>query len=105
MKIKFLYYEECPSHEEALERLRRCIELEQISAEVEITKVTTDEQAERSKFAGSPTIIVNGCDIDPPTNPHYALTCRAYTLDDGRISPLPSEALIRRVLRDAKAKE
>jgi len=74
LKITFLYSEECPSHDEALERLRRSIELERISADVEIVSVKTDEEAERRKFAGSPTILVNGRDIDPPANPYYALT-------------------------------
>jgi hypothetical protein len=105
LKITFLYSEDCPSHDEALQRLRRSIELERISADIEIVKVTTDGEAERRKFVGSPTIVVNGRDIDPPAKPHYALTCRAYTLEDGRISPLPSEATIRRALREAKAKE
>ena len=46
--------------------------------------------------------MVNGDDIDPPVNAHYALTCRAYRLEGGRISPLPSEAMIRKALRKAK---
>jgi hypothetical protein len=78
---------------------------EGVDADIEIVKVENDEQAKRLEFIGSPTIIVNGHDIDQPTNPYYAVTCRAYTLEDGRISPLPSEAMIRRALREAKAKE
>jgi hypothetical protein len=105
LKIRFLYFEDCPSHDEALQRLRRSIEAEGISADVEIVRLDTGEDAEKFKFIGSPTIIVNGQDIDPPANPHYALTCRAYRLEDGRISPLPSEAMIRRALHEAKTKE
>jgi hypothetical protein len=78
---------------------------EGVDADIEIVKVENDEQAKRLEFIGSPTIIVNGHDIDQPTNPYYAVTCRAYILEDGRISPLPSEAMIRRALREAKAKE
>ena len=105
LKIRFLYFEDCPSHDEALQRLRRSIEAEGIGADVEIVRVETAEDAESFKFIGSPTIIVNGQDIDPPANPQYALACRAYRLEDGRISPLPSEAMIRRALREAKTKE
>lgn len=105
LKVRFLYSEDCPSHDEALQRLRRSIEAEGISADVEIVKVDTAEDVEKFKFVGSPTIIVNGQDIDPPANPYYAMTCRAYRLEDGRISPLPSETMIRRALREAKAKE
>jgi len=105
LKIRFLYFEDCPSHDEALQRLRRSTEAEGISADVEIVRVETAEDAEKFKFIGSPTITVNGQDIDPPAKPHYALTCRGYRLEDGRISPLPSEAMIRRALREAKTKE
>jgi hypothetical protein len=105
LRIRFLYSEDCPSHDEALERLRRCVAAEGADAVVEIVKVETEEEAKRLKFIGSPTIIVDGHDIDQVATPYYALTCRAYRLEDGRISPLPSEAMIRRALRGAKAKK
>lgn len=105
LRIRFLYSEDCPSHDEALQRLRRSINAEGVDADIEIVKVENDEQAKRLEFIGSPTIIVNGHDIDQPANPYYAVTCRAYRLEDGRISPLPSEAMIRQALREAKAKE
>lgn len=73
--------------------------------EIEILRVETSEEAEKLKFIGSPTILIDGRDIDPPTNPYYALTCRAYRLEDGRISPLPSEAMIRQAIRRASTEE
>jgi hypothetical protein len=104
LRVRFLYSEDCPSHDEALQRLRRSIDAEGVAADVEIIKVDTDEEAKRLKFIGSPTIIVNGRDIDQATNPYYAVTCRAYRLEDGRISPLPSETMIRRAIHEAKTK-
>jgi hypothetical protein len=100
MKITFLYYEDCPSHDAALDRLRQVMAEEGIQTEIEIIKVETEEQAQRLRFIGSPTIRINGLDIDPPPpDAYYALTCRAYHLEDGRISPLPSPDMIRRGLR------
>ena len=100
MKITFLYYEECPSHDVALGRLRQVMSEEGVQAEIEIIKVETDEEAQRLHFVGSPTILINGRDIDPPPpDTYYALTCRAYRLEDGRMSPLPSPDMIRRALR------
>jgi hypothetical protein len=100
MNITFLYYEDCPSHDIALDRLRQVMTEEDVSAEIEIIKVETEEQVQHLHFIGSPTIRVNGQDIDPPpSDAHYALTCRAYRLEDGRISPLPSPDMIRRTLR------
>jgi hypothetical protein len=98
-RIKFLYWEECQSHEEALTRLRRVLGEERINAEIEIIRVQSDEEAKRLRFTGSPTILVDGKDIQPPTTSHYAMACRAYRLEDGRISPLPSAAMIRRALK------
>ena len=99
MRVNFLYYEECPSHELALERLREVMAEEGISREVEVFKVETEDQARELRFVGSPTIRVDGQDIDPPNDSRYALTCRAYRLEDDRISPLPSKDMIRRALR------
>jgi hypothetical protein len=99
VRVSFLYYEECPSHELALERLHQVMAEEDIPGEVEVIKVETEEQARELRFVGSPTLRVDEQDIDPPGDSHYALTCRAYRLEDGRISPLPSKDMIRRALR------
>jgi hypothetical protein len=102
MKIDFLYFEDCPSHEVALERLRKVMAEEHIEGEVEIVRVETEEHAQRLAFTGSPTIRVNGVDIDPaPSATAAALTCRAYYLADGRISPLPPPEMIRRALKSS----
>jgi hypothetical protein len=99
VEIEFLYYEDCPSHHDALERLRKVISAEGIEAHISVTKVETEEQAKELKFVGSPTIRVGGRDIDPPgADAYYGLTCRAFRLEGGRISPLPSEDMIRKAL-------
>ena len=98
MRVSFLYYEECPSYDLALERLRVVMAEEGVADDVEVVKVETEEQARELGFVGSPTIRVDGQDIDPPGDSRYALTCRAYRLEDDRISPLPSKDMIRRAL-------
>jgi hypothetical protein len=99
VQVSFLYYEDCPSHDLALERLGEVIAEEGLPAEVEVIKVESEEQAHDLRFVGSPTIRVDGQDIDPPRDSPYALTCRAYRLEDDRISPIPSKDMIRRALR------
>jgi hypothetical protein len=104
MDILFLYSEDCPSHEMALSRLQQVMHEEGVHVPVEVVQVETDEQAQRLRFCGSPTILINGQDIDPADQQQdtaYGLGCRAYQLEDGRISPLPSAALLRMVLREA----
>jgi hypothetical protein len=99
VRVSFLYYEDCPSYDLALERLREVMDEEGIPGVVEVVKVETEEQARKLRFVGSPTIRVDGQDIDPPDDSRYALTCRAYRLADDRISPLPSKDMIRRAVR------
>ena len=66
---------------------------------VEVREVDTEASAEREDFVGSPTIRVNGRDVQPPVEGEpTGLACRVYRRRDGRTSPLPdpedlSEAL------------
>ena len=102
MKIEFLYYEDCPSHEDGLARLRQVMADSGISGDIEIIKVETEAQAQAWQFVGSPTIRIDGVDIvPPPADARYNLTCRAYRLENGRISPLPSVQMIEHALRRA----
>lgn len=101
VEITFLYFEDCPSHEPALARLREVMAEEGVDVPIKVIRVDTEDQAEALDFYGSPTIRINGRDIDPPTEERRALTCRVYELADGRISPLPSHEMIRNTLRKA----
>lgn len=104
MQIDFYYYEDCPSHDAALVRLRGVLARLGMDAQIIVTQVETEEEAERYQFIGSPTIRVNGQDIDPPpADTPYALDCRVYRREDGRITPLPTEALIEKALLAAQA--
>lgn len=102
MKVRFLYSEQCPSHQETLERLRTILHEESVEANIEIIRVETFEDAKRYHYPGSPTILIDGQDIDPSPNVEYAPACRAYRLEDGRISPLPSISMIRNGVRAGK---
>lgn len=102
MKIEFLYYEDCPSHDQALARLKQVMAEAGVDAPIEITKVETEDQVEALAFYGSPTIRINGQDIDPPgPDMRPMLSCRIYQFPDGRFSPLPSPDMIRRALKSS----
>lgn len=101
MTIDFLYYEDCPSHQQALERLQTVLQEEGVQPEIHILKIQTEEQARRENFHGSPTIRIDGRDIDPAGEDQpVGLTCRVYTTRDGRFSPLPDPETIRQAVRD-----
>jgi hypothetical protein len=96
--VEFLWWRECPSWERALAELREEMETVGLDPEsVEVREIDTDEAAEREEFVGSPTIRVDGRDVQPDGEP-VGLTCRVYRLRDGRISPLPDRADVREAL-------
>ena len=103
MRVQFLWWEGCPSHPQALERLQHVLADLALDVAIEQIEVRTDEEATHWHFPGSPTILVNGQDIDPAAvQAEPRLTCRLYFKEDGRPSPLPSPEMIRRALLNAK---
>jgi hypothetical protein len=64
VKIELLYWEGCPSHPEALELLQAVLAERSLDATVELREVLTEEEAQELRFPGSPTIRVDGRDVD-----------------------------------------
>jgi hypothetical protein len=84
MKIQILYFEGCPTYGAAEEALREVLGKQGRVAEVERIAVNTDEEAQRLRFPGSPTIRVNGHDLFPvAARQHWRLGCRVYTTPEG----------------------
>jgi hypothetical protein len=85
MKIEVLYVDDCPSHEALLLHVRRLVAEAQIDVLVEQRRVASDEDAQRQRFLGSPTLRVDGIDVDPGANERrdYGLKCRLYPTADG----------------------
>ena len=70
-----------------------------IEDEILLKKVASKEEATKLKFTGSPTILINGIDIDPPDkNSYFALNCRAFKKENGGISPIPPINMIRKLI-------
>jgi hypothetical protein len=99
-RVELLWWRECPSWERALEMLRAA--MEEIGLEpdsIEVTEIDTDAAAKREEFVGSPTIRVDGRDIQPPSDGEMTgLACRVYRRRDGSISPLPDPEDLRDAL-------
>ncbi|MGB2954300.1 MAG: hypothetical protein WBB74_13045 [Gaiellaceae bacterium] len=98
MRIELLYWEGCPSYPEARELLEQVLRERKIHEPVEMREVKTQAEAEEVGFPGSPTILVDGRDVDPAgARGVPSLTCRIYHEPDGKVAPLPS----RRQLEEA----
>ena len=99
MRVELYWWEGCPSHPEALALVESVLAELGVDAEVELVEVETDEDAVRLGFPGSPTIRVDGRDIDPVgAASRPALNCRIYRLPDGSISPIPSREQLEEAL-------
>lgn len=99
MRVELLYWDGCPSHPEARELLEDALAELELSVEVELREVRTQADAESERFPGSPTIRVDGRDVDPvgaDTRP--SLSCRIYRRPDGRSSPVPTKDQIKDAL-------
>jgi hypothetical protein len=71
-------------------------------ASIEITEISSEEGAENEGFVGSPTIRIDGADVQPPPDEQpLGLTCRVYRRRDGSTSPLPDPEDLRDALRAA----
>lgn len=111
IKVEILYWEDCPSWNLAIERVKAATEeiekeLKQKIFEISTREVKTDEEAQKISFRGSPTILVNGKDIDESgqeINP-VGLTCRVYFID-GKYLPLPPYEYIYRRIKELALEE
>jgi hypothetical protein len=101
-QVELLFWDGCPSHPQALEEVRAAMaELGLEPDKVLVREVDTDRLADRERFVGSPTIRIDGTDVQDPGDEPAALTCRVYHRRDGRVSPVPDPADVRDALRNA----
>lgn len=92
-KVELLYWDGCPSHPEALRMLQG------LGLDVTMREVRTESEAHELGFPGSPTIRIDGRDVDEEgARGRPALTCRIYYLLDGRVSPVPSREQVEEAL-------
>ena len=77
MKIEILHVANCPNHAVAIGRLREVLSAEMFEAQVSEILVDDAALARSLRFPGSPTIRVNGRDVEPQTNTLPRLQSRA----------------------------
>ena len=100
MKVEFLYFDGCPSYTQALQNLKDALHLEQLPDTVEMIHVADAEDAEAKRFLGSPTIRIDGLDVEGPKAEAngYAYGCRVYAAEGGTAG-WPSVQQIREALQ------
>jgi hypothetical protein len=98
--VEVLTFVGCPHADPALELVTRVVGELGVGADVRRVDVPDFEAAAAQRFLGSPTIRVNGRDVEPGADERsdFVLSCRIYRTDAG-FSGQPDE----RWLRDALA--
>jgi hypothetical protein len=100
--VEVLYVQDCPHYPEALALVERVRAELGIDAELRTTLIVDQAAAEQARFAGSPTVRVDGHDVEPDSEPvtEYVLGCRLYRLEQ-RFAGQPEERWVREALQRA----
>lgn len=101
-RVEILYFEDCPNHEQTrmlVERLARQLRIE---PEIRLLEVADPDRAVELRFRGSPTVRVDGVDVEPGAEERrdFALACRIYRSED-RVAEQPDERWVRDALTEA----
>lgn len=78
--VEVVFFEGCPNHRPAVDLARATLRELGLAIPVREIEISTDEDARRHRFLGSPSIRVNGEDIEPEARDRsdYAMSCRMY---------------------------
>ena len=84
VRVEILAREDCPNRGMALVVVERVVDETGIPVEIEVVEVSSDEDAEERRALGSPTVLVDGRDVDPePLYSDYSADDRIYKTHRG----------------------
>jgi hypothetical protein len=94
VKVELLYFDGCPSYAALRPRVERML-TERDLGEISLVPITSVEEAEAHRFLGSPTLRVDGCDVESGADERtdFGMKCRIYATADG-LRPTPSDEVI-----------
>ena len=98
LTIDLLYFNGCPSYRQAWNNILDLLVEEKIDASVRLFAVENLERAHELSFAGSPTIKVNGQDLEDYQG-DGVMACRMYQENNGK--GWPSKKLLGEKIRNA----
>ncbi len=82
MEIEILYFEGCPHGLEARKLVEETLAERGVSAKIKLVLVDSNEEAQRRRFLGSPTVRVDGVDVEPGApDDGFNLECRLYWVE------------------------
>ena len=97
--IEVLYVPDCPNYQGTLALVERVRAELGIDTELRTTLIVDQAGADQARFPGSPTVRVDGHDVEPGAEPvaEPTVACRLYRLEH-RFAGQPEERWIRQAL-------
>jgi hypothetical protein len=98
--VQLLYLPDCPNYQPTRELIEQTSSELGIELDLELIKIDDKESAHRLRFLGSPTVRIDGDDIEPNARDRtdVALSCRIYRSEHGTRG-YPDSDLLRTALR------
>jgi hypothetical protein len=103
-RVEILYFEGCPNHEAARVLVERVAAELRVELEIDLVDVPDADAAAELRFLGSPTVRVDGRDVEPGADERgdFVLSCRVYRGERG-LSGQPDAGWVREALSKAAA--
>jgi len=99
-RIEIMMFEGCPHVDEVLERTRSAAAAAGVPTDVAVVRIGSLAEAIERRFLGSPTVRVDGVDVEPAARGRldFGVQCRLYQLGH-RFEGAPPVAWIAAALR------
>jgi hypothetical protein len=96
MKVELLYFDGCPGYARFLPRLQALMARAGVEAHVDLRRVESPEAAATERFLGSPTVRVDGRDVEPGAGQRtdFGMKCRLYRTPTGLQGTPPEDDVL-----------
>ena len=103
-RVEILYFDGCPNHEPAQALVERVAGELDLEPDIDLIRVPDPAAASELRFLGSPTVRVDGRDVEPGAEERgdFVFSCRVYRGKRG-LSGQPDAGWIRDALAEAAA--
>lgn len=103
-RVEVLYFAGCPNYEGVLELIKRTAAELGVEPQIDLLEVSDAEAAVELRFLGSPTVRVDGRDVEPGAEARsdFTFSCRLYRIDSGVVEG-PDPVWIRNALAAASS--